>query len=540
MNGRKILRFTRRIAREIKNTCLKKDLFKRVLWRIRQEIRKKAELKNRAELYRKDYLENLMPVLESMPISNGSRYYGKQKVKIAIIADEFLYDSFKDIAEFIYITPDDYLDYVEEVEFLLVASTWRGLCNEWRFMATPDTENNERIQTVIETYKKAGKTVVFYNKEDPVNYEHFLFIAKKCDVIFTSCVEKVEDYKKDCDNNEVYVMEFCINPVFHNPIGMCNKYRTDGVLFAGAWRRKYPDRVKVMENILDGVIDAGRELIIADRYFSSEDVNYLFPTRYHKFTTKEIPHDYLQKVHKLYNWAINVNSVTDSKTMFANRVYELQANGCLIISSPSIGVKEKFDEVIIVNSKQDVVAALNCYEPDEMYYHQIAGVRRVMTGETNYDRIKTICSALDIKLEKIERKVLVIVERITPQIQAMFDKQTYLYKELVEIEKVLGEKYNTCDIVTRWNENDVYEMFYLEDMINGFKYTNCDYITKACYKYRDEYVGMKEHDYVSEIANVSATVFWRSAISLSDLMSMTDGVKRNNGYSIDHFNYIKR
>ena len=59
MNVRKILRFTRRIAREIKNTCLKKNLVKRVLWRIRQEIRKKAELKKREELYRKDYLENL-------------------------------------------------------------------------------------------------------------------------------------------------------------------------------------------------------------------------------------------------------------------------------------------------------------------------------------------------------------------------------------------------------------------------------------------------------------------------------------------------
>lgn len=514
--------------------------WKETLIRIRREMGKKRELKARNSACRQNFLENLMPVLDAMPVSNGSKYYDKQKVKIAIVADEFLYDSFKDIAEFIYVKPDTYQDYIGKVDFFLVASAWRGLNNEWRVMATEGTDNNRIIHKAIEAYKKAGITVVFYSKEDPPNYEHFLPIAKKCDVIFTSCAEKVEDYKRDCKTDKVYVMEFCVNPVFHNPIGMRNENRTDGVFFAGSWMTKYPERIKSMEVMLDGVLEAGKELVIADRNFSQDNITYFFPAKYYPYITKEIPHDYLQKVHKFYQWAININSITDSKTMFANRVYELQANGCLMISNRSVGVEEQFKEVIIVNTKDDVKAALERYSDEEVYEHQIAAVRRVMTGEINYDRIMKMLSAVGIAGEKMERSVLVVAERITPQVQEMFDAQTYPYKKLVAREALTEELYNAHDIVTRWNADSVYGEFYLEDMINGFKYTDCDYIVKDCYLNHGALVGKVEHDYVERVANVYAVVFWRSEIAMKAFLGMEDGTALQNGYSIDHFNYEKR
>ncbi|MFP3441921.1 hypothetical protein R0K18_29730, partial [Pantoea sp. SIMBA_133] len=58
--------------------------------------------------------------------------------------------------------------------------------------------------------------------------------------------------------------------------------------------------------------------------------------------------------HRLFRWAINVNSVKYSETMFANRVYELQAMGNLLLTNYSVGVNNKFPHLFMVNLKEDV------------------------------------------------------------------------------------------------------------------------------------------------------------------------------------------
>ncbi len=526
----------KRISRIWDVIKIQKDV--RVSFRIiGMELRKKAEVKRRDDECRRDFLENLMPTLDQMSVSNGSKYYEKQKVKIAIIADQFLFDAFNGAAEFLYITQANYLDCVEQTKFLLVASAWNGLHDEWRAMATEGTETNRILHQTMEAYKKAGKPIVFYNKEDPPGYQHFLSIAKKADVIFTSCEEKVADYKQDCSTDQVYVMEFCINPAFHNPIGMKNPFRTNGVFFAGSWRLKYPERTKPLEIMLDGAIDSGRELVIADRNFSWNDILYFFPRRYYRYLTKEIPHDYLQKVHKLYDWAININTITESRTMFANRVCELQANGCLLLSNPSVGVQEKFPEVVIVHTKEEVKEALNRYSGEELYLHQLAGIRCVMTKETCYDRMAQLLEVLGIEAQVPERRVLVVADQITPKLRMEFEEQTYPWKNLVEKNMLTEALYSDADMVARWSKKSSYGKFYLEDMINAFKYTACDYIVKDRRVRDGAYIGNVEHNYVENIADVYATVFWRECIDMREFLSIKSGTGRKNGYSIDCLNY---
>ncbi len=548
--ARKVKRFFVRLFRKIKRA------FKRLFGAIRQPYRiknwiqrrikrfkqfgpEKRAIKIREKKHRKDFLETLLPILDAMPTSNGSKYYQKFDVKIAIVADEFLYDSFKDSAEFIYITPDNYKEYIEEVEFLFVASAWRGLNNEWRQMGTANTENNEKIHEVINAFKALGKTVVFYSKEDPPNYEHFLPIAQQCDIIFTTCAEKVDDYKRDCKNENVHTLEFCINPEFHNPIGMRNPNKKDAVFFAGSWMLKYPERVKSLEMMLDAVLCAGKELVIADRNFSRNNINYFFPAKYHEYTTKEIPHSYLQKVHKLYDWAVNINSITESKTMFANRVYELQANGCLMLSNRSVGVEEKFDEVIIVNNPEEVINVFDKYTKDDIYMHQITGVRRVMTDETGFDRVKKILDVVGYDVEVKKRSVLVIAEVLSDDVISMFEAQTYPNKKLIQMDDLTPEIYLKYDIVTRWNNISKYEKFYLEDMINAFKYTDCKYITKNSYIKAGQLVGNVEHDYVEHFDNYAATIFWRKDMDYAEFLKLNCGCDMSNGYSIDRFNYCQ-
>lgn len=225
----------------------------------------------------KDYFRTIQQDIEDIPESNGEKYYVSYNIPIAIIADEFLYNSFKGIADFKYVTPDNYYEICDEVEMLLIVTAWRGLHNEWRLMGTEGSDANHAVYELIRYFKEKGKKVVFYSKEDPPHYQHFLPIAKQCDIIFTSAIEKIEAYKKDCNNEKVYLMKFGINPVYHNPIGCRKKKRKDEVIFSGSWVKKYPDRIKEQEIIFDGVLSAGKKLKIIDRNFELNNWGFFSP-----------------------------------------------------------------------------------------------------------------------------------------------------------------------------------------------------------------------------------------------------------------------
>lgn len=486
------------------------------------------------------FFESIKKDLDKIPESNGCRYYRKYEISIGIICDEFLYNSFKDIADFKYITPINFKEYINNIEFLLVVTTWRGLNNEWRIMGTHNSPANKSIYEIINYCKEIKKPVVFYSKEDPPNYEHFLPLAKHCDIIFTSACEMVEKYKQDCNNNNVYTMKFGINPIYHNPIGCRITKRKKEVIFSGSWVKKYPQRIKEQNIIFKGILKAGYKLKIIDRNFTLDNLGFLFPFRYYKYISPAIPHNYLQKVHKLFDWAVNVNSVNDSKTMFANRIYELQATGNLILSNYSTGVEAQFEEIKLVNNENEVVQALKAYDDKEIYQHQMASVRRVMTGETTFDRVYEMLQLLDVKVRESKRRIIVVVNQITEKISSAYNSQTYPYKILVERKNLSENMFLEYDMITMWEKDRVYGIYYLEDMINAFKYTQCYYITKNKYTENNSITLGVEHNYTNFINDVFATIFWNSVFKFNEIINyfkIKKDIKLENGYSIDYLNY---
>src|SRR5699024_8738181 len=98
---------------------------------------------------------------------------------------------------------------------------------------------------------------------------------------------------------------------------------------------------------------------IVDRNFNRELYDYQFPYYYAPYLSKTINHENLMILHKATTWGINLNSVKYSNTMFANRVYELQAMGNIVLSNYSMGVNNIFPHISMVHSKEDVVANIN-------------------------------------------------------------------------------------------------------------------------------------------------------------------------------------
>ncbi|MBQ6008757.1 MAG: methyltransferase domain-containing protein [Kiritimatiellae bacterium] len=482
--------------------------------------------------------------IKDMPESNGCRYYERLKRRIAVVCDQFYWDSVKAAADFVYIDPAKWQDCIKDIDCLLIVSAWHGLGSgtDWQGLAYEGTKRRALAYEIIDTCKERGIPTIFYSKEDPPSYAEFLGLAKRCDCVFTSDDGCVARYLADCGHDRVFPLRFCINPTYHNPVGTRYRTKERNVFFAGSWMTKFPERCTDMERMLDGVLEAGRGLNIVDRCYNlRNDERYRYPEKYLKYQAPAVDHDSLQKIHKLYDWCININTVKDSNTMFANRVYELQANGNLLVSNYSLGVSNTFPNVFMIHDKKEVGLILNGFTDDEIYERQTAGVRRVMTGETCYDRVAEMLRAVGLADSPPARKVLVIATKTTDRVKEMFELQTYEAKTLTDLDHVTPEMYAAADIVAFFGADADYGAYYLEDMINGFKYTNCDYVTKAAYvNETGTLVEGKEHDYVSAFADRTRTVFWRDAFTLEELLGATGAVKRENGYASDHFSYALR
>src|SRR5699024_11732753 len=74
------------------------------------------------------------------------------------------------------------------------------------------------------------------------------------------------------------------------------------------------------QKLFDSIIMEDAPLTIIDRYLELRDPRYQFPSKYIPYITPPVRHDFLMKLHKIFRWSINMNSVKYSETMFANRV----------------------------------------------------------------------------------------------------------------------------------------------------------------------------------------------------------------------------
>ena len=463
-------------------------------------------------------------MVADMPISNGCRYYEKFKARIGIICDEFYWDSVKAAADFVYISYDDWTEKIKAIDVLYIISAWHGLKNDdWLDLSREGTPKRKIVYAMIAECRKRHIPVVFYSKEDPPNYDRFIGIAKHCDYIFTSCAEVIPKYVKDCGHERVFPMRFGINPIEHNPIGSKFGAGFSDVIFSGSWMMKYPDRCKDLCMLFDGVESTGRKLnIVARNYANRGNPAYHWPDKYLSLISPAIPHDVLQKIHRLYDWAININSVQNSRTMFANRVYELQACGNLLLSNYSLGVSETFPDVFIAKTGEDVAKALSL-SPAEVAARQAAGIRRVMTGETCFDRIAYMLDKVGLSV-RVPMRVVLVLAKDAGKVQRIFDAQTYPNKILRPIKEVSSEDLAKSDIIAFFDKQEEYDQFYLEDMANVFKYTNCAYVCKA----NDG----KGNHYISRIESKWRTLFWRTAFDVKELLSKSDSFDFENGFQI--------
>lgn len=453
-------------------------------------------------------VEELENLAEHVVESNGSRVFKKIDLDVGIICDEFLYEAYKDVVNLHYINYEK--DNINiDFDFVIIATTWKGIDGSWQNVAKDKTEERHHLYELITELQDRNIPILFYSKEDPVNYDQFIEIAKKCDYVFTSAEEIIPRYIQAVGHDRVYKLEFGINPHKHNPIGINKpefKDYKDDVIFAGSWMVKYPIRNQESATAFDGVIQSDKNLTIIDRNLKLENKRYHFPPKYIKYLSYPLPHDLLMKTHKIFRNAINVNSVKYSNTMFANRVYELQAFGNILLSNFSMGVNSKFPHVFIYNYKTDVPQFLGNTSERAIREISSAGIRQTMNYETTYHRIKYLYEILGHSLNVDETKVLVVLKSEDEAAVKMVKAQSYKDVDYINYDELKDKDLSKYRFITYFdNETYYYEENYIDELVSGFKYSDVDFVTKDATQ--------EKYNYTDNFSDIALTMFDRKVLS---------------------------
>lgn len=324
---------------------------------------------------------------------------GNPVPKIAAIMDEFTTACYEPECAFLPLSPEMAITQLQnfEPDVLLVESAWHGNDYAW---AGQISNTSAVLKEVVKWCRNQQIPTVFWNKEDPVHFSTYLTTAKLFDFVFTTDFDCIGDYKEQLGHENVFLLPFAAQPKLHNPIATMD--RKDAFNFAGAYYRRFLHRRRDMDTLIDTVSKIS-PVEIFDRNFGAKSISFTFPEKYKPYILGKLPFSEIDKAYKGYRYGINMNSVKESQSMFARRVYELLASNSVVVSNFSRAARNFFGDLIVSsdngNRIEDSLAAIN---KDEATYRKfrLLGLRKVMSEHTYTHRVDYVMS----KLKGVEYK----------------------------------------------------------------------------------------------------------------------------------------
>ncbi|MCI1037332.1 methyltransferase domain-containing protein [Pseudomonas putida] len=431
------------------------------------------------------------------------------RLKMACVMDEFTFGSYRYECDLMPLTPANWKAEIEGFgpELLFIESAWRGKDDLW---GSKVGHNGQELQDILAWCRQNKVPTVFWNKEDPVHFETFLTTAKQFDHVFTTDIDCIHRYKGALGHDRVYLLPFACQPALHNPIELYE--RKDAFCFAGAYYARYPERTRDLGNFVCE-LPKFRPLEIFDRNFGKNDVNYQFPEEYQPYIVGTLPFEKIDTAYKGYRYAINLNSIKQSQSMFARRVFELLGCNTLTVSNFSRGVRLLFgDLVVTTDNGQEMLRRLQLLAEDPLNSDKLrlAALRKVMQEHTYTQRLEYVLSKVT-GTSKAQRlpEIVVIAEAQDRQqfdmLRAHLNRQTYTQVRMVIVSDAyqssivsddprilvmkpaqlrkssLGELVGNSPWVAAFVPGDYYGPNYLLDLALATRYSNAKVIGKAAH-----------------------------------------------------------
>lgn len=517
-------------------------------------------------------------------------------LKVAAIMDEFSQMAFQYEFQYIAFGPEDWKETLERERpnLLLVESAWVGNNGRWHgYIAGPNGPKAPFVE-LVQWCKKNGIPTVFWNKEDPPHFDRFIKAATLFDRVYTVDANCIPKYREILGHDRVGVLPFAAQPRIHNPTTVPGG-RVYDVAFAGGYYAHHPERAEQMKVILDPALEFN--VHIFDRHYGTQMENLRWPEQYERHIVGSLSYQEMLAAYKMYKVFLNVNSVIDSPTMCARRVFELLACGTTVLSGYSPAIENLFGtEVELCRTPEETTRKLRMLlgNAELRDRRAVVGLRKVLESHTYSHRVDQILSDLGLYRPQPKPLVSAIVATMRPaflqNVFANIARQVYQPLELVLVlhgveanheelketaraagitrltvikvpaDRTLGYCMNAGveaaegQFLAKMDDDDFYGPHYISDLINAFQYTEADVVGKlSCYMYLEgtgamvlRYPG-QEYKYVNWVTG--ATMTWKREVS--DQVRFPDRSKgedtvflqtvlKQGGkiYSTDRFNYV--
>ncbi len=490
-------------------------------------------------------------------------------LKIAAIMDRFTLECFRPECNLLELTPNNWKEEIDSFnpDLLFIETAWEGKEKLWYQKVSNCCEELVELTTHCRT---CNIPIIFWSKEDPVHNTTFMSAAALADFVFTTDIECIESYKRELGHNRVYHLHFGAQPKTHNPIEKFE--RKDKFCFAGSYYHRYKDRCEVFDSFAEYFI-SNRGFDIYDRNYNRVGTFFKFPEFYDPYILGCLDPSEIDIAYKGYTYGINMNSVTQSQTMFARRVFELIASNTVVVGNFSRGVKNYFgDLTFCTNDKKTLIRGMEryCADSDSSDKFRLVALRKVLSEHLMEDRLDYIVQKVFGKSLKNGLPVISVYSFIENQNQAdriltMFTSQNYSAKKLFFIsdtnlnvpkevkvikcvdfgEKPLLDNIGSTDYIACFDSRDWYGKNYLLDMALATRYGKFEVIGKSDYYTNQNGKTNRLHNntayhLVSELAN-------RRCIVSSSLLSNITGEKLTPDYiwngegfmAVDAINYCE-
>lgn len=490
------------------------------------------------------------------------------EMKIACIMDEFTYHSFEPECTLLQITPQNWQQELEDLkpDLFFLESAWNGIEGLWK---TKVAHMSDELIEVLNYCRNNDIPIVFWNKEDPVHFDTFIATAKYADFVFTTDIDCIKNYKTLLKHDRVYLMPFAAQTKYHNPKEIYQ--RQDKFCFAGAYYKRYPDRVKDLETFIDTISSLQKDIDIYDRNYYNQDPNYAFPSSYKKYIIGNLKPDEIDKAYKGYRFNINMNSVKQSQSMCARRIFELLASNTVSVSNYSRAIRNIFGDLVICTDDKKYLSDQLLNFNDLIYFtkFRLLGLRKVLAEHTYGDRLMYLVNKVYENPLKEPPKTVAVIAKASNEKEAQkiiyhFKKQKYEDKKLfiitdcqekhtenhIEYINSLTDDFvedvkTTYKYCVFFSAHDYYGENYIFDYILTLKYADVPVLSKGSfYCYDDEGIELQDDENTYRIVN-SARV--RKSFIQIDLFSIDalktyinsidEGIITEECMSIDPYNY---
>ena len=464
---------------------------------------------------------------------------GKQlgDMTIALISDEFTRTSIEGDVKLVLPTPSNWKEVIAgaNVDLLFVESAWEGNGGTWtRKVGYYDDEECKELRALISHCRAEGIPTVFWNKEDPVHFNRFRVTAKYFDHVFTTDANCLKDYWGHRGNHlkTLASLPFWAQPGIHNPLPTGEPMQNTVAYGGSYYGERFEKRSEELVQLLDAAIPHG--LTIYDRQFNNPDSPYVFPEHLRQYVQGGLPYTEMLKAYKKHPVHINVNSVSNSPTMFSRRVFELAACGTPVLSGPGLEIGGIFGQAIPTSLTQDAMDTLVArWMTDESARLESAweALRVVYRSHLSTHRLAYVMriAGLSVHVPSLSNYILEVAD-LTDEVAASIVSQSHrpaqvvssvetaspdaidmLARANIAIFDILPDEYD--GIVAKLDES-LNDPFIAEDLVTAMQFTN-----SASASVEETFAGSESHN-----------LWHRSSVDESrDIMS---GLRSTNSGSI--------